>query len=403
MKKVCVLLIAVFAAGAVKGQAWTRKADFGGGNRSGAVGFAIGNKIYVGMGIDISIFKKDFWEYDPTTDTWTQKADFGGTARNGAVGFSVGTSGYIGTGLDSSGIKKDFWEYNPLLNNWIKKADFGGNPRINAVGFSINNKGYLGTGSDLYGIAFYKDFWEYNVTNDLWISKSDFGGIERSMAVGFSINAKGYIGTGYFYDGNTYYYKDFWEYDTATNIWIQKVDFGGEPRGGAAGFSITNTGYGYIGMGLGTSKYKDFWAYNPINNSWIQKSIFPSTWRKEIISISNNDKAYIGFGWQYTSPNVYFYKDFWEYDPSLDNIEEIADRNDLKISPNPANTDLSVELGVNSKSGLCRVLDVLGEEVMKKTFQGNKFSLNVSKLPKGLYLLKIESEEGGAVVRFVKE
>ena len=41
---------------------------------------------------------KDFWEYDPATNTWTQKADFGGTTRSVAVGFSIGSKGYIGTG-----------------------------------------------------------------------------------------------------------------------------------------------------------------------------------------------------------------------------------------------------------------------------------------------------------------
>ena len=49
----------------------------------------------------------DFWEYDPSTNVWTQKADFGGGARSGAVGFSIGSKGYIGTGGAN-----DFWEYD---------------------------------------------------------------------------------------------------------------------------------------------------------------------------------------------------------------------------------------------------------------------------------------------------
>src|SRR2546423_8607295 len=82
-------------------------------------------------------------------DTWTQKADFGGTARSGAVGFSIGSKGYIGTGenyIDPYG-KNDFWEYDPVVNTWLQKADFGGAARYLAVGFSIGNKGYIGTGA----------------------------------------------------------------------------------------------------------------------------------------------------------------------------------------------------------------------------------------------------------------
>ena len=72
----------------------------------------------------------DFWEYDPATDTWTQKANFGGGARTGAVGFSIGTKGYVGTGIDANDLlRKDFWEYDPVTNKWTRKANFGGTAR----------------------------------------------------------------------------------------------------------------------------------------------------------------------------------------------------------------------------------------------------------------------------------
>jgi len=48
-------------------------------------------------------------------NTWTQKADFGGTERYGAVGFSIGIKAYIGTGFrggTGGGVCKDFWEYD---------------------------------------------------------------------------------------------------------------------------------------------------------------------------------------------------------------------------------------------------------------------------------------------------
>ena len=77
------------------------------------------------MGYDGISAKKDFWEYDPSSNTWAQKADFGGPARYAAVGFSIGLKGYIGTGYDG-GYQNDFWEYGPLtdlgvdeLNNQI--------------------------------------------------------------------------------------------------------------------------------------------------------------------------------------------------------------------------------------------------------------------------------------------
>ena len=89
--------------------------------------------------------RQDFWEYDPVTNAWTQKADFGGGPREQAVGFSIGGKGYIGTGYNGP-YRQDFWEYDPATNTWTQKADFGGTARYGAVGFSIGSKGYIGTG-----------------------------------------------------------------------------------------------------------------------------------------------------------------------------------------------------------------------------------------------------------------
>ena len=58
-------------------------------------------------------------------------------------------------------------------------------------------------------MALFKDFWEYDPATNAWTQKADFGGTARDGAVGFSIGSKGYIGTGYDGTGST---KDFWEY-----------------------------------------------------------------------------------------------------------------------------------------------------------------------------------------------
>jgi N-acetylneuraminic acid mutarotase len=103
----------------------------------------------------------DFWEYDPDADSWTQKADFGGAERSSAVGFSIGSKGYLGTGFATDGNKRDFWEYDPVANTWTQKANFGGTKRTLAVGFSIGTKGYIGLGNDS-SFNYTKDFSALN-------------------------------------------------------------------------------------------------------------------------------------------------------------------------------------------------------------------------------------------------
>jgi Putative metal-binding motif/Secretion system C-terminal sorting domain/Galactose oxidase, central domain len=293
-------LLILFSTSGIS-QQWTQKADLTGGKRYEAVGFSINGKGYIGTGIDLDR-KKDFWEYDPLTDTWAQKADFGGGTRNLAVGFSIGNKGYIGTGLDDGGInRKDFWEYDPATNTWLQKADFSGTARRSAVGFSIGNKGYLGTG-DLGFITTQKDFWEYDPSTDTWQRKADLAGNSRFLAVGFSIGNKGYIGTG---AGNTGG-KDFWEYDPSTDSWIQRADFGGVARNAAVGFSIGNKGY--IGTGYDGSFKKDFWEYDPLTNTWLQKEDLTGDARFSAVGFSIGTKGYIGTGLR---PGTL--ADLWEY------------------------------------------------------------------------------------------
>ena len=295
---------------------WLQKTDFGGAKRSGASGFSIGDKGYLGTGNTLSGLKKDFWEFDLSTNTWTQKADFGGIERMDAVGFAIGDKGYIGTGYSVAGpYYKDFWEYDPMANSWIQKANFGGVARRYAVGFSINDRGYIGTGANFNIWPYYKsDFWEYNPATDSWIQKANAGITGRANAVGFAMDGKGYIGTGYSAaEGNK---NDFWEYDPLTDTWIQKANFGGTPRRMATGFSIS--GIGYIGTGYDGAARKDFWAYDPALNTWIQKADFGGPARWEATGFSIGNKGFIGTGESYS-------KDFWEYTPDCNELIVYAD------------------------------------------------------------------------------
>ena len=290
---------------------WTQKADLTGGKRYEAVGLSINGKGYIGLGRDLTS-KKDFWEYDPSTDTWAQKADFAGTSTDLAVGFSIGNKGYIGTGSTQN----DFWEYDPLINTWVRKADFGGTPTGGAVAFTIGNKGYIGGGSvNFLGVL--KEFWEYDPSTDSWQRKADIPGNGVWLGAGFSIGNKGYIGTGFIQDGNQGS-KKFWEYDPSTDSWIQVADFGGDGRNAAVGFSIGNKGY--IGTGYDGTFKNDFWEYDPSTNTWLQKADLPGIARFSAVGFSIGSKGYIGTGLRGASTLT----DFWEYSVCVPGATEIC-------------------------------------------------------------------------------
>ncbi|TAL61565.1 MAG: hypothetical protein EPN85_04530, partial [Bacteroidetes bacterium] len=204
--------------------------------------------------------------------------------------------------------------------SWAPKADVPGQPypgpgRGYAVGFSIGAKGYIGTGTatSVFTPTYFKDFWEYDQATNVWTQKADFGGGVRYNAVGFSIGNKGYIGTGS--DGGNAK-KDFWEWSQATNTWIKKADY---PfvRSVAIGFSIGSKGY--IGTGSDfISAKNDFYEWDQATNIWTQKANFGGGTRLSAVGFSIGTKGYVGTGantatGQYTPPTGLL-NDFWEWD-----------------------------------------------------------------------------------------
>ncbi|MGA0560737.1 Kelch repeat-containing protein [Larkinella sp. VNQ87] len=293
---------------------WRRRSDFEGVARSAVSGFVINNIAYMGTGTNADNDRlKDFWSYNPERNTWTQLADFEGEARNAGVGFAIGTKGYIGTGLNANSDRlKDFWEYDPVADTWKRIADFGGTARRNAVAFSIGNKGYVGTGFDG---NYVKDFWSYDQTTGQWAKIASYGGAKRIGAVSFVIDGLAYVGTG---NNNGSAERDWWAYNPAQDLWIEKDDFEDEElvqRSYGVGFAIGSKGYITLGDGSTT-----VWVYDPATDSWDDLGAFEGSARQYAFGFAINGKGYITTG----SSGSGRFDDLWEFDP---NVEQNTDEN----------------------------------------------------------------------------
>ncbi len=209
---------------------------------------------------------KKFFQYDPTANSWSKKTDFGGTARYSAVGFQVGGKAYFGTGYDGNYLK-DFYQYDDSANTWALVNGFSGNKRRNAAVFIINDKAYLGTGVN-NGVN-QEDFWEFDTAKDIWTRKRDIDqdddddysynddyAITRSNASSFTTNGLGYIVGG---EG----LKTVWEYNPTTDLWEERTAMEGAARTDAVGFSINNRGFYMLGR-TGTTYFDDAWEFKPL-------------------------------------------------------------------------------------------------------------------------------------------
>ncbi len=80
--------------------------------RSNAAAFVVGDYAFIATGESGSILKS-VWQYTFADDTWIQKTDWEGLERTGAVGFGVKGRGFLGTGRNSTYRFDDFREFLP--------------------------------------------------------------------------------------------------------------------------------------------------------------------------------------------------------------------------------------------------------------------------------------------------
>jgi len=86
-------------------------------------------------------------------------------------------------------------------------------------------------------------------------------------------------------------------------------------------------------------------------------------------------------------------------------IFEPNSNNNFSIYPNPSNDNIIIE-NISFKNGIDEIIsiyNVQGQMVLKQTLSQTKTEVDISKISKGLYILKIESKEGTAVKRLIKE
>lgn len=296
---------------------WMQKTSLPTADRSFAVGFSYNNQGYFGLGgASLIIGYNDFWKYDPVYDSWTQQSNFPGTARVLCSSFELNGKFYVGLGQTANTnptALKDFYEFNPVTNSWVRKADFPVS-LSNIKGFSCGNFGYiinqsiiyqyspgdLSNGTDVNGNP--KGAWiqkqslptsgnyqegfrignnafvsiSTNTTTSLYqlnpddlvngcdVKNNPKGAWIRKANVPSTYFAR-YLftlsGKAYFQDGDTGFLI---EYTPETDSYVKTNIPAPIPTEGMASFSINNIGYANFRTGTGTSFSADqqFWQFS---------------------------------------------------------------------------------------------------------------------------------------------
>lgn len=257
---------------------------------------------------------------------------FPGQERGMATGFSVGTRGFITLGrvndynlyqsFNNMEIYKDLWEYNSSTNSWIQRPNFPGESRYYATGFSIGSKGYVGSGIS-NNQSLLSDFYEYDSEANSWKKISNMPGTGRYGAVSFSAGGKGYVGLGKIGNvGSNTEKSDFFEYDPITNIWKQ---FSGPSKPSAFDFAFSLNNKGYVVI-----DGKELWELNPSTYTWIRRSDYPDNLPFGSFSFTIGNKAYAGSGLYGAGITLSYSRNFYEYDPNIDQWNQLEGFDYLK-------------------------------------------------------------------------
>ena len=350
-------------------QFWIQKSSFGGPGRHRATGCATSHRGYMGLGHvngtgqDISY--KDWWEYDPASDTWTQKADFP-VSTHGAVALVVDNCPIVGGG---SALSTQFYKFDPALNTWAPIANcILANPG-DSQGFSINNRGFVYQGNQLA---------KYNPNTDSWslcaTAPMSFG----QWTCAFAIEGSGFIKGG----------NQLWEYKPLHDQWYQRASFPGVSTGGSSAFAIQQHGYvtsGYVG-GLSVVT-EQVWSFHPATNSWKQEIEFPGSSRRFPVAFAIHDRGYFG-----TGTNGINFNDFWQFNPIDNSIGLAENMLDLKVYPNPVVDEIHIQgLGLPFDQLELSILDMNGKLLLKEYLLYFQQNIDVSALNTGTYILKISN------------
>ena len=178
-------------------------------------------------------------------NTWMQKANFGGGGRDNASGFAIGNMGYILSGTDTGGYFTDMWAWNSITNVWNQVASYPAKKRIGTRGVSLNGYGYVLGGEEpakcyapirhggVCAGTFFGDIWRYNPDSNSWLELDTFPGLARNYAVAVADpnDSTIYYGTGN--NNDSAYLSDWWAFYIPGNKWTQLAGFPGGQRSNA--------------------------------------------------------------------------------------------------------------------------------------------------------------------------
>ncbi len=136
--------------------------------------------------------------------------------------------------------------------------------------------------------------------------------------------------------------------------------------------------------------YNDFWKYDPSNDSWTQIPNLSSQPRIGAIGFSINNTGYVGLG--FLPPSYSVLNDLWSFtDTSLhEGVNEITQKNSIHIYPNPFSTQTTLKTDNLLHNATLTLYNLYGQTAKQFVIRNSaSFVISRDGLPSGLYFIRL--------------
>ena len=215
---------------------------------NGAIYFGLG---YSGEGIyKDDAFLRDFYRYEPATDTWTRLADYPSGNTVAAISFTDGQDIYVGFGYHN--FTHELFHYSVEQNTWtqvstsLDRSDYP--PRVmSPISGTVGQRYFVGTGHRNWVGSFLA---EYLPASDSWEKRTPVPGKARHNAACTTTDDRLFVLGGWHYGDsltNGFHFEDILAYDPDNDAWSS---FGTMPCGPAENHIAATIGNTiYFGLG----------------------------------------------------------------------------------------------------------------------------------------------------------
>lgn len=373
-----VVLFPLLCCLAGSAQQWTQLADFPGTPRDDAASFTLEGRVFVGTGMDAGFqLTNDWYAFDVQAGTWQSAPSLPAPGRQYCAGFAFGGNGFLFGGLSGTGPLNELWRYDPNTEEWSLASPLPSAGRYATTVITMGERACI-CGGLLDGGIPTNETWCYDRTTDAWSVAAPLPGAPRHRATSVDLVVVGGADVDY------QPLADAHRYDPVNDAWVTVAPLP------AARFAADGVEQLLIGGASSTAAvHADCWWYDTLTEDWNSLNIpaFEGGPRRGGVTgmnlvLMDAFMAFYGTG----SDNVQRYSDWWRFDMPV-GVPEVG-AGGVTIHPVPARDQLHVELQEGSIASPFQVVDVQGRELMRLRGGSSRYTVDVSGLAPGTYIIR---------------